>query len=173
MLNHHPDGGEIIIGSGSGNVAGSRDVGRDVASESTWEKLAFRSGDSGGSGGGFERGDAVTWAYKRAATPFDLLYLYGFVSEPPSGEGTSGEVVSVDLRWEAPSPEAFKAARRLFGLVVRACCSQLLCGGLLQGHIALAITYYFSFLLRPSHFVHFGMLLCFFCSKCEGACCSA
>ena len=58
---------------------------------------------------GVREGDELTWAYKLNASQFDLLYLYGFVSDHPAHD-----MFPVAVQWAAPSHDTMIVARRIF-----------------------------------------------------------
>lgn len=92
MLNHANAGGGIEITT-LRPAFGGEDIAR------AWEKSAPSTGIAAGS--------EVTWCYKKSATAFDLLYLYGFVDP-------SLTAVAIDLKWQAPTADARELALRLF-----------------------------------------------------------
>ena len=47
---------------------------------------------------GLRPGQELTWAYKANASQFDLLYLYGFVSDHPSHD-----LFPLAVEWAGPS----------------------------------------------------------------------
>ena len=135
MLNHHPAAGGIDVvtqTNGAPSLAWKKLAAMRTKADRDRSKRGLDGWDSGGgsNAGGRGAGGAggvaiaagatVRWAYKRAATPFDLLYLYGFVDDTP-GEAS----VAVDLQWDPPSPAARQTALLLFQSIDRSMVAEL------------------------------------------------
>ena len=124
MLNHHPDSGEITIATRAADESSGVRGRPETDSQNLWweKKLQPQSNAKQQRGPahppltrGFAKGDEVFWSYKRGATPFDFLYLYGMVVNGSTSAGGGGS--SLDLQWSGTTKKTAVLALQLFRLI--------------------------------------------------------
>ena len=132
MLNHHPEAGEITLtartnladdgtffwqkkmhSSSSSSNNGNTNNGNNGYNNGNAN--GYSNGNSGMPNVGLEKDKELRWAYKRGATPFDLLYLYGIVTD--FGGGGGGGSSSFDLQWSGKEAATVQLAIKLFKLI--------------------------------------------------------